>query len=268
MINQKVELFVSVITSASIIVILIPYIFSLSDYLMQLIYLFDFFVVAILAIDFYRRLRNSKERPAKFILNHWYEIPAMIPFVFFAVIPEQGKQTFLGASTRSFRLVGLFMILYLFFRTLKTFEGRRLLYIIIFSSMAISFGAICEYLVESPNPGANITTIGEAFWWAISTVTTVGYGDVYPVTAAGKIIASLLMFVGIAILGILISTLGAALIESRLNKQKKESKSDLTQQTKILIKNKIDEIDTLEQKEFDNLILTIIHLRDIVYKEE
>ena len=76
------------------------------------------------------------------------------------------------------------------------------------------------------------------------------------------------MFVGIAILEILISTLGAAPIESRLNKQKKGLKSDLTQQTKILIKNKIDEIGTLEQKEFDNLVLTIRHLRDILYKEE
>ena len=48
------------------------------------------------------------------------------------------------------------------------------------------------------------------------TVTTVGYGDVYPVTAEGKIIAIILMIVGIGILGVLISTLGASFIESRL----------------------------------------------------
>ena len=192
MTSEKAELFVSIITSVSIIVIFLQYIIPLSYNQMQAIYFFDLFVVAILATDFYRRLKKSKQRLG-YILRHWYEMPAMIPFIFFAVIPEQGSQTFLGASTRSLRLIGLFMILYLFLKTLKSFEARRILYIVIFSAMALSFGAIAEYMVESPNPNSKITNIGDAFWWAISTVTTVGYGDVYPVTAGGKIIASLLI---------------------------------------------------------------------------
>jgi len=72
------------------------------------------------------------------------------------------------------------------------------------------------YLIEHGVEGTKITNLGDAFWWAIVTVTTMGYGDVYPITAEGKVIAALLMIVGIAILGILISTLGAGLIESRL----------------------------------------------------
>ena len=50
------------------------------------------------------------------------------------------------------------------------------------------------------------------------TVTTVGYGDIYPITAGGRIIGSFLMITGIAILGVLISTLGAGLVESRIKK--------------------------------------------------
>ena len=74
-------------------------------------------------------------------------------------------------------------------------------------------------------------------------VTTVGYGDLYPVTPGGKIVASMLMIVGIAILGILISTLGAGLIESRFVREDKSKKiiaPSLTDETKTLIKDKIE----------------------------
>ena len=74
-----------------------------------------------------------------------------------------------------------------------------------------------------------------------------------------------MIFVVISMLGILISTLGAALIKSRLNKQKKGLKSDSTQQPKILIEKQNRWNWYLEQKEYDNLILTVRHLRDILY---
>ena len=54
---------------------------------------------------------------------------------------------------------------------------------------------------ERDTPGANITTFGDAIWWAIVTITTVGYGDLYPVTPAGRFYAVLLMAGGIAIVG-------------------------------------------------------------------
>jgi voltage-gated potassium channel len=91
-----------------------------------------------------------------------------------------------------------------------------MIYTTVFSVMAVSLGAVGICLIEHSVEGTKITNLGDAFWWAIPTVTTVGYADVFPITAEGKVIAALLMIVGIAILGILISTLGAGLIESRL----------------------------------------------------
>jgi voltage-gated potassium channel len=137
--------------------------------------------------------------------------------------------------------------------------------------MALTFGAISEYLVESPSPNANITNIGDAFWWAVGTVTTITYGDVYPVTIEGKIIASLLMIVGIAILGVLISTLGAELIETRFkeeNNRRSRGKLEpsITDETKILIKTKIDGMENLNEEDFDNLMATIKHLRVMLHK--
>ena len=67
------------------------------------------------------------------------------------------------------------------------------------------FGAIGVYLVEHKHVGANITSLGDTLWWAVVTITTVEYGDYYPVTLAGRLIAIIVMLSGI---GIVVTLLG------------------------------------------------------------
>lgn len=117
-------------------------------------------------------------------------------------------------------------------------------------------------MVETSAQGTRIHNLSDAFWWAIVAVTTVGYGDIYPVTFEGRIVAAALMFVGIAILGILISTLGAALLESRL----KKSPLAFSDQTKLVIKEKINELEPLDEKDFEFLIFTLRSICDINLK--
>lgn len=64
-------------------------------------------------------------------------------------------------------------------------------------------GALIVYFYERDSAGANITSLGDAAWWAIVTVTTVGYGDLYPVTAAGQIAAACVMCIGILTLAVI-----------------------------------------------------------------
>jgi voltage-gated potassium channel len=52
--------------------------------------------------------------------------------------------------------------------------------------LIIIFGGIGVYLAEHHHEGANITKLGDALWWAVVTVATVGYGDYYPVTTVGR----------------------------------------------------------------------------------
>jgi voltage-gated potassium channel Kch len=59
------------------------------------------------------------------------------------------------------------------------------------------------YYAEAPDPNANITTAGDALWWGIVTITTVGYGDQYPVTPTGRIIGVFLLFAGIGLFSVL-----------------------------------------------------------------
>jgi voltage-gated potassium channel len=216
------------------------------------IYFFDFIVIILLAIDFYIRLKASKEG-FKFVIKHWYEIPAMLPLLLYAAFDTP---TVVGAAIRSLRLVALFRLFRLY-RLLSYFESSQFIFLTLFSTVTIIFGSIGIYLAESGNPGANINNLGEALWWAVGTVTTVAYGDVYPVTIVGKVIATLLMFAGIGILGTFISTLGAKLISARLEK----TPSGLAGEAKTIIKDKIDIIEKLDQKDFDALIAMIRTLR-------
>lgn len=75
--------------------------------------------------------------------------------------------------------------------------------------LIVLVAAIAELEAERGAPGANITSFGNSLWWAVATVTTVGYGDLYPVTLAGRLVATALMFVGIALVGIMTAAVAA-----------------------------------------------------------
>jgi voltage-gated potassium channel len=74
-------------------------------------------------------------------------------------------------------------------------------------------GALAVYQLERGAPGATITTFGDAVWWVCSTVTTVGYGDVTPVTPGGRTIAVVLMFLGLALLGAVTGSFSSWLLQ-------------------------------------------------------
>jgi voltage-gated potassium channel len=69
--------------------------------------------------------------------------------------------------------------------------------------------ALAELDAERGHAGANIHTFGQAIWWAGVTITTVGYGDYYPVTPVGQAVAFALMIVGISLLGLVTATVAA-----------------------------------------------------------
>ncbi|MDH3394549.1 MAG: potassium channel family protein [Nitrosopumilus sp.] len=136
---------------------------------------------------------------------------------------------------------------------------KLLIYLLIISILVIGSSGIGIYLIESPHEEAQITTLIDAFWWVSATVTTVGYGDVVPVTEVGRLMGIVLMFVGISIIGTFISVLGARLVGSRLKKHE-----TLEYSTKSLIIKKINDIENLEKHEVELLISMVKDLHDEV----
>ena len=76
---------------------------------------------------------------------------------------------------------------------------------------------------ESKSPDANITTGWDSFWYSIVTITTVGYGDFYPVTLWGRVTAMFIMFAGVGIIGALASILASLLVGGSSSEEEEEA---------------------------------------------
>lgn len=89
--------------------------------------------------------------------------------------------------------------------------------------LVLTTASVLVLQFESKAPDANITTGGDALWYSIVTITTVGYGDFYPVTAAGRITAMFIMFAGVGIIGALASILASLLVGGTSSAEEEET---------------------------------------------
>ncbi len=149
---------------------------------------------------------------------------------------------------------------------LYTFENTKLtVAILAIAALIIIFGGgFVVFLAEQGHPGANITRYSDAVWWAVVTIATVGYGDYYPVTAAGRIIAIFMMISGVGIFALMVATFAKRRLEkaeSKLGPSTKPAINLSGQETKTAIKTKVDGIEKLTEEDFDTLIADIIGLR-------
>ena len=92
---------------------------------------------------------------------------------------------------------------------------HKLHYALAVTLVVIVSGALLVESFERGSSEANIESIPDALWWAITTVTTVGYGDTFPTTAAGRGVGVLLMVIGIALFGFLAGSLTSFFVEHR-----------------------------------------------------
>jgi voltage-gated potassium channel len=246
--SQYWEFLVTISTIISLILVIFIFIYPLNERQVFTIYIIDFIVVVLLVIDFCLRLRASPQK-TKYIKNHLYEFPAMIPLVLLGFLDSiiQASHPFLTFKLltvlRMIRLVDL----------LRNIKGSKIFILTTLSAVTIIFGAFGEYLAESPNHHATITNLNDSFWWAIETITTVAYGEFYPVTGIGKVIASFVMFAGIGIVWALVALVTSTAIAKKI----KETPMGLMDETKTAIKKRIDEVEKLDEEEVEVLITMI-----------
>ena len=88
------------------------------------------------------------------------------------------------------------------------------------SVVVVVFAGILMYYAEHETQPEVFNNMSQSIWWAVATLTTIGYGDIYPITAMGKIIASSLAFVGVGLVAIPAGLISAAYVEE-INNQKK-----------------------------------------------
>jgi voltage-gated potassium channel len=97
-------------------------------------------------------------------------------------------------------------------RATASLHGRIVAYVVASAGLVLLISALAMLDAERHNPQANIRTFGDALWWAVTTMSTVGYGDRYPTTTGGRVIGAGLMLAGIALLGVITATFASWLI--------------------------------------------------------
>jgi voltage-gated potassium channel len=86
--------------------------------------------------------------------------------------------------------------------------------------------AIQITIVERLSPSGNIKNFGDGLWWAFTTITTVGYGDRYPTTTEGRVLAVCLMVLGISLLGVISATIAAWFVRLMQNEEQSKKSTD------------------------------------------
>lgn len=165
----------------------------------------ELLLTAIFIAEFSTRIAASRDRRG-YLRGHWIDLIALWPTT---------REVRLLRLLRLLRLIRTFAGIY---RALSHFErvarnrGLVLLFIAWLSVAVISSTAL--YLAEADiNP--NIHSPMDALWWGIVTLTTVGYGDIYPVTPEGRLAGAALMILGITLFATITGTITSLLITSR-----------------------------------------------------
>jgi len=120
---------------------------------------------------------------------------------------------------------------------------NKMIYVLLASGIAIFIGTMLMYNLESGAKNTKMKTILDALWWCVATVTTVGYGDVVPVTNLGRIVAIVYMFYGITVIAILLAVITNTFYKKRFEKDEKEKKEQETNYLKDLILNRLSDIE-------------------------
>jgi voltage-gated potassium channel len=140
---------------------------------------------------------------------------------------------------RPFRLLRLSRLLALVGRAITALQrindrpGFRGFLVLVVLTIVVS--GLVATSFEDDDPTSSIQTIGEGLWWAVVTVTTVGYGDFVPVTTAGRTIGVVLMFVGIALFSAVTANVAAFFVQS-------DEKPELTELRELLLRQRPSEV--------------------------
>lgn len=174
---------------------------SLPPEISRILHFADTAVCAVFLLDFILRFRSAPSKTA-FLKWGWIDLLASIP-----AIAVTGTDTLRwGRLVRVLRLLRLLRSLRSIHRLFSMLFQKKaeggIATVVLTMFLLISFSSV-SVLVFERTPDANIRSAGDAVWWSVTTITTVGYGDKYPVTTEGRILAMMLMLAGVGLFGTL-----------------------------------------------------------------
>jgi voltage-gated potassium channel len=206
-------LVLTILSLAVMVVMLLP----ISDATFQLLSVYDNLICVIFLLDFFLNLRGAGKKSDYFIKERgWLDLLGSIPSL--GLLTNLARFAGLLRLARLSRLARITRLLRgdqkkALVKDILEHRSQYAVFITIFLTiLVLTVASVLVLQFESKAPNANITTGGDALWYAVVTITTVGYGDFYPVTAEGRVTAMFIMFAGVGIIGALASILASLLV--------------------------------------------------------
>jgi voltage-gated potassium channel len=250
--SNSYNIFILVLTVLSLVVMLVM-LLPLSESTIKLLSYYDNLICVIFLIDFFNNLITAPKKSDYFFRQGgWLDVLGSIPS--FGYTPY-GSLLRLARLSRFFRITRLLRgenRKTLVKDVLNNRSQYAAFITILLALIVLTTASVLVLQFESNSPDANITTGGEALWYSIVTITTVGYGDFFPVTTAGRIAGAFIMFAGVGIIGALASILASVLVGSSSAPAEEEAydalPAPIAENELAVIKNELAEMHQLLEK--------------------
>lgn len=185
--------------------------------------IFELVVVAIFTAEYLLRVWVA-DRPLRFVFSFYglVDLLAILPF-YLAI----------GVDLRSLRVVRLSRLLRVAklarysramdrIRRAVVLAKEELVLFFFMATIVLFFAAVGIYYFENPVQPEKFSSVFDGLWWAIATFTTVGYGDIYPITTGGRIFTAFVLMIGLGVVAVPTGLLTSALIKARREEEQGE----------------------------------------------
>ncbi|WP_198425643.1 MULTISPECIES: potassium channel family protein [Microbacterium] len=193
--NTAYEIFIGALSILSIVNLVLVYAMAGDSALELVLSVMNALFSAIFLGDFIYRIATAPSAGRYFFRGFgWADLLASLPFPQFKIL-------------RLFRLLRVFRLLRelgprtVWTTLVKDRANSALMTLLLMGVLVLQFGSISILAVEENAEGANITSASDALWYTLVTISTVGYGDQFPVTNAGRLIGTMIIVVGVGIFG-------------------------------------------------------------------
>ncbi len=186
---------------------------------------FEVLLLGVFALEYLVRIWASP-RPLRYIFSFWgiIDLLSFLPAAILLTPEWQAVRAF--RLLRLVRLLKLFRSLHALDRLVNAFRDVRaeLMLFVIIAALMLYVSAVGIFIFEHEAQPEAFSSIPMSLWWAAATFTTVGYGDMYPITPGGRLFTSAILFIGLGIVAVPAAIVTTALLEAETNIGKKKKK--------------------------------------------
>ncbi|MCF1428299.1 MAG: potassium channel family protein [Shewanella sp.] len=222
-----IDLAMMVLSLVSVILVIVLAFTKLNPQTHELVLFIDTSICIIFLSNFFIGMFKARDKWF-YIKHHWIDFVASIPAV------EALRLMRLFQILRVIRLIRVTRSLVI--PLLRQRKQTTLASLLLALVLILSLSSILILIVEGGVKGANIQTAQDAIWWTLVTISTVGYGDFYPVTTAGHVVGTLVIVCGVSFFGVISGFMASVFVAPEQQENADEQKKEMRQEVENVLK--------------------------------